>query len=113
MIPWAYFVPSGSYRRQLNIVRACPEVAHLVHRQARLDAAAWALLAPWALVIGLPAFALALVALPSQWAAKRLISVRPFDPSDRKNALTDQAHKILPINEVRRRLGLPEVYVGR
>ena len=105
--PWAYIVPGRQYFKLLRIAKACPEIAHLIHKKERLRLKMIGLMAltfPYVVLMVTPA----LVAILTQWLTDRLDRINwpnPYRPI--KHAMdqtTYEAHKILPWQEIRRRI---------
>ncbi|RWL22515.1 MAG: hypothetical protein EOR63_32270 [Mesorhizobium sp.] len=101
MIAWRYFVPRTGYFRSLAIGRSCPEIRWHVDRMALCAAGEMLVAAP--MIIGY------LALLPFIWMAEvsRGALSRLPDFSAKRLEILKQAHAILPISEIRSRIGLP------
>lgn len=103
-VPWRFLVPRAGYFRSLKIARECPEISGHVDRMALYTAGGAVISVP--LVVGV------IVVYPVFWAAEKsrgLLGLLP-DFSARRLATLSEAHRIVPVEEIRRRIGLPQLY---
>lgn len=101
MIAWRYFIPRPRYFQSLKIATACPEISRHLDRIALYSVGN--ALVTTVLVIGFVAV------FPIFWIAdklKSLLGLLPDFSGKRIEALRD-AHSIVPVEEIRKRIGLP------
>ena len=98
--PWRYLVPRRRYFRSAAIARACPEIAWHIDRAAVYTAMDGVMLAVSgvALVITAPFWLLAVLII-EMWS-------RTPDYAERRNKVIEEAHALVPLEEIRRRIGL-------
>lgn len=101
ILPWRYLVPRPRYFQSLKIAKACPEIRWHINRNALLTAGFGA-----GVSIALPFLCLGLAL---EWLAdllKKPIRLIP-DFEGMRIETTREAHSILPVDEIRERIGLP------
>jgi len=100
MIPWRFLVPRRQYFRSLRIARACPEIRAHIDRAAFYTAAENS-------VFGLFLIPGILVLL-IEWCLEKVRHSLPIPNfAEERNRAIEEAHRIVPIAEIRRRVGLP------
>lgn len=101
MIAWRYFVPRPGYFKALKIAAACPEIRIHMDRIALYSAGYYFVTA--ILVTG---FAAVYPIIFLAEKGRRFLGFLPDFAEKRFEAL-HEAHAILPVEEIRRRIGLP------
>lgn len=106
--PWAYVVPGRQYFKLLRIIKACPEIAHLIHEGERLRLKMFGVMvltSPYLLLM----VTLAAICMSLQWISEQIEKAsgwpNPYRPISRAmDETTRAAHKILSPQEIRRRI---------
>lgn len=102
-IPWRYLIPRRRYFQTLRIARACPEISGHMDRIALYGAAE--------ILVMLPLFPIILLWLPIEWLLRKITVPRLPDFNQMRCDEVEAAHRIVPLREIRRRMGLPDTTI--